>query len=131
MNRRIPTFSLLMLFTVLLSAGFSRELNTVIYTGIALSVSAIIADLLKPLYCLKISATILSCFLLIYSLSFPHFSTLNEVYGLAISSDKFKSASADSIIILYSGVVSAIILGLSVRFLLIKRIHKKTNTGGS
>lgn len=120
-----------MLFTVLLSAGFSRELDAVIYTGIALSVSAIIADLLKPLYCLKISATILSCFLLIYSLSFPHFSTLNEVYGLAISSDKLKSTSADSIIILYSGVVSAIILGLSVKFLLIKRIHKKTNTGGS
>lgn len=119
-----------MLFTVLLSVGFSRELDGVIYIGIAISVSAIIADLIKPLNYLKISGMILACFLLIYSLSFPHFSTLNEVYGLAISSDKLKSSDTDSVIVLYSGVTSAIILGLFLKFLHIKRIHKKIKISG-
>ena len=119
-----------MLFTVLLSVGFSRELDGVIYTGIAISVSVIIADLIKPLNYLKISSIILACFLLIYSLSFPHFSTINEVYGLAISSDKLQNSDTNSIIALCSGVTAAIILGLFLKFLHIKRVHKKINSGG-
>ena len=130
MNRRMKTFSMSMLMTLFLAAGSARSFDFVISATILTALSATLTDMLRPDRKLKMVSAFFSIFSTIYALSTPHFATLDEVYGLALNSEKIKDTDPGSVAMLYGVAAAVTAIGIAVKFMMIKRIHKKLNTGG-
>ena len=130
MNRKIKTFSMSMLMTIFLAAGFAQSFDIVISATIFVALTATIADMVKPDRKLKAVSALFSIFSAIYALTTPHFAVLEEVYGLALSSEKIMDTDPCSVAILYVVAAAVTAIGMVVKFMLIKKTHKKLNTGG-
>ena len=130
MNRKFKTFSMSMLMTLFAAAGFAQGFDPVITVSLLTALTATIADMVKPDGKLKTVSAFFSIFSTIYALSTPHFSTLPEVYGLALNSEKIKDTDPGSVALLYGIAAAVTAVGIAVKFMMIKRIHKKLNTGG-
>jgi len=130
MKKRISAFSLSMLLTVFLAAGFANSFDAIISASIFLAISVTLVDIIKPGDYLKASSIFFSVFSIIYSLITPNFNALEEVYGLALSSDKIMDTDPRSVFFLYGTFLLIIAVGIIIKFFLIKRTHKKLNTGG-
>jgi hypothetical protein len=130
MKKRISAFSLSMLLTGLLAAGFTNSFDAVISVSIFLALSITLADIIRPGNCLKTFSVFFSVFSIIYALITPHFNAFEEVYGLALSSDRIMDTDPGSIFILYGTSLLIIAVGITIKFILIKKTHKKIKTGG-
>ena len=130
MNRKIKTFSMSMLMTIFLAAGFAQSFDIVISVTILIALTATITDMVKPDRKLKALSAFFSTFLAIYALTTPHFAALEEVYGLALSSEKIMDTDPRSVALLYGIAATVTAIGMAVKFMMIKRTHKKLNTGG-
>jgi lysylphosphatidylglycerol synthetase-like protein (DUF2156 family) len=113
-----------------LATGFADNLDTIVSTAILFAAGTTFVDMIKPKKLLKITASFLSLFSMIYALTTPHFNVLGEVYGLALSSEKIADTDPYSVAFLYGIATLVIVSGTGIKFLLIKRVHKKIKTSG-
>lgn len=127
MNRKTKTFHLLMLMMILLAVGFADNLDTIVSTTIFIAVCATLSDMIRSTRFLKSTSAIFSIFSIIYTLTMPHFSVLEEVYGLALNSEKITDTNPYSVALLYGTGTLVVIFGTGIKFFLIKRVHKKLN----